>query len=424
MPNRKNSYAKGSELTPEDQRRLSDIIPGVEPSLARCSSGPRRGKTYPVAETYFVGNERLYLNQSIDSNWISSKGPFANSFERAFAREAGCEYAVACASGTVALHLVLAALGISPGDEVILPASTMIATANAVKYTAATVKLVDSEPVSLNIDPALIERAITQNTKALIVVHTYGHPAQMHRLLKIADARGLFLIEDAAQAHGAEISGKRVGSFGLAGAFSFYANKIVTTGEGGMVTTNDAQFEQVVRRLRDHAFHPERHFWHEYVGFSYRMTNLQAALGLAQTERIDQIIAARRRLRSWYDERLRDCTGLSLPQESPGVRSVFWMYGVRVDNAAFGCSSHALRTQLASSGVETRSFFVPIHAQPVYVNQFREQSFPVAEDLCRSGLYLPTNEVLTEKDIEWICHQIYDIRRHSAHGVTPKIAST
>jgi perosamine synthetase len=424
MPNRKNSYAKSAELTPEDRRRLSDIIPGVEPSLARCSSGPRRGKTYPVAETYLIGKERLYLNQCIDSNWISSKGPFVNSFERAFAREVGCEYAVACSSGTVALHLVLAALGIGPGDEVVLPTFTMIATANAVKYTGATVKLVDSEPVSLNIDPALIEHAITQNTKALIVVHTYGHPAQMHRLLKIANAHRLFLIEDAAEAHGAEISGKRVGSFGLAGTFSFYANKIITTGEGGMVTTNDGQFEQIVRRLRDHAFHPERHFWHAYVGFNYRMTNLQAALGLAQTERIDEIIAARRRLRGWYDERLRDCTGLSLPHESAGVRSVFWMYGIRVDNAAFGCSSHALRTQLASRGVETRSFFVPMHVQPVYINQFREQRFPVAESLCRSGLYLPTSEVLTEKDIEWICDQINDIQRHSAHGDAPKIAAT
>ena len=300
----------------------------------------------------------------------------------------------------------------------------MIATAKAVKYTRATVKLVDSEPVSMNIDPALIERAITQNTKALIVVHTYGHPAQMHRLLKIANVHDLFLIEDAAEAHGAEISGKRVGSFGLAGTFSFYANKIITTGEGGMVTTNDAQFEQIVRRLRDHAFHPERHFWHEYLGFNYRMTNLQAALGLAQTERIDEIIAARRRLRSWYDERLRDCTGLSLPHEPAGVRSVFWMYGIRVDNAAFGCSGHALRTQLASRGIETRSFFVPMHVQPVYINQFREQSFPVAESLCRSGLYLPISEVLTEKDIEWICHQINDIQRHSAHGDAPKIAVT
>jgi perosamine synthetase len=382
--------------------------------MGQCGSGPRRGKTYPVAETYLVGNERVYLNQCIDSNWISSKGPFVDKFERAFAGEAGCEYAVACASGTVALHLVLAALGIGPGDEVIVPAFTMIAVANAVKYTGAMVKLVDSEPISLNIDPALIERAITKHTKAIIVVHTYGHPAQMHRLLEIANAYGLFLIEDAAEAHGAEISGKRVGGFGLAGTFSFYANKIITTGEGGMVTTNDAELERIVRRLRDHAFHPERHFWHEYVGFNYRMTNLQAAVGLAQTERIHEIIAARQRLRSWYDYRLRDCPGLHLPYETPGMRSVFWMYGIRVDRS-FGCTSHALRVKLASRGIETRSFFVPIHIQPVYVDQFRGQSFPVAEELCRSGLYLPTSEVLTEKDVDWICEQITDTQRRDEH---------
>ena len=426
VTHRKHPYAKGTRLTPEDLARLRDIIPGVEPSLGRCGSGPRRGKTYPVAETNLVGNERVYLNQCIDSNWISSKGPFVGKFERAFARESGCEQAVACANGTVALHLVIAALGIGPGDEVILPAFTMIATANAVEYTGATIKLVDSEPISLNIDPALIERAITKNTKAIIVVHTYGHPAQMHRLLKIADAHGLFLIEDAAEAHGAEISGKRVGSFGLAGTFSFYANKIITTGEGGMVTTNDAEFGGIVRRLRDHAFHPERHFWHEHVGFNYRMTNLQAAVGLAQTERIDEVIAARQRLRSWYHYSLRDCPGLRLPHESPGARSVFWMYAIRVDTS-FGCTSHALRTQLASRGIETRSFFVPMHIQPVYIDQFRGQNFPVAEDLCRSGLYLPTSEVLTEKDVDWICGQISDIQHRNANGdsmAVPEIVAT
>ena len=402
-------YAKAAQLKPEDLRRLRHVIPEVEPSCAPCSNGPRWGKTYPVAETNLVGHEREYVNQCINSNWISSKGPFVTKFERAFAREAGCEYAVACANGTVALHLALAALGIGPGDEVILPSFTMIATANAVTYTGATPKLVDSEPLNFNIDPTLVKRAITKNTKAIIVVHTYGHPAQMHRLLETANAHGLFLIEDAAEAHGAEISDKRVGSFGLAGTFSFYANKIITTGEGGMVTTNDAQFEQIVRRLRDHAFHPERHFWHEYIGFNYRMTNLQAAVGLAQTERMNEIIAARQRLRNWYHDRLQDCPGLLLPDKSPGVRSVFWMYAVRLDTS-FGCTSNNLRTRLALRGIETRSFFVPIHIQPAYIDQFRGQNFPVAEDLCSSGLYLPTSEVLTEKDVDWICEQIKDIR--------------
>ena len=414
MPSRKNRYAESKHLAPKDVARFRDIIPGVEPLLARCSSGPRRGKTYPVAETHLVGNERVYLNQCIDTNWISSKGPFVEKFEQAFARQAGCEHAVACGNGTVALHLVLAALGVGPGDEVILPTFTMIATANAVRYTGATVKLVDSEPVSLNINPALVEQAITKNTKAIIVVHTYGHPAQMHRLLEIANTHSLFLVEDAAEAHGAEISGKRVGSFGLAGTFSFYANKIITTGEGGMVTTNDFHFERLVRRLRDHAFHPERHFWHEYVGFNYRMTNLQAALGLAQTERIGEIIAARRCLATWYRDRLGICPGLRLQYELHAVRSVFWVYGIRVD-PSFGCTSQALRTQLASRGIETRSFFVPVHVQPVYVHQFRDQTFPVAEELCRSGLYLPTHEALTEKDVDWICEQISRVQRRSVH---------
>jgi perosamine synthetase len=415
MPSRESCFVEAKNLESEDLTCFKDIIPGAEPSLSRCGDGPRRGKIYPVAETFLVGKERAYLNQCIDSNWISSKGPFVEQFEQAFAHEVGCRHAVACANGTVALHLVLAALGIGPGDEVILPAFTMIATANAVNYTGATIRLVDSEPIHFNVDPVFIERSITKNTKAIIVVHTYGHPAEMWRLLEMAKACSFFVIEDAAEAHGAEISGRRVGSFGLAGTFSFYANKIITTGEGGMVTTNDPEFERIVRRLRDHAFHPERHFWHEYVGFNYRMTNMQAAVGLAQTERFDEIIAARRRLRGWYDDRLRECPGLSLPHEAPGMRSVFWMYGLRV-GASFGCTANALRARLASRGIETRSFFVPMHIQPVYIDQFRGQRFPVAEDLCRSGLYIPTSEALTEKDADWICAQIRDIQRSNAPG--------
>jgi perosamine synthetase len=262
-------------------------------------------------------------------------------------------------------------------------------------------------------DPDLVEAAITDRTRAIIVVHTYGHPADLPRLMAIAERRGLHLIEDAAEAHGAEIAGRRVGSFGLAGTFSFYANKIITTGEGGMVTTNDAPFARVVRSLRDHAFHPDRHFWHEYVGFNYRMSNLQAAIGLAQTERITEIVAARRRLRGWYETRLRDCPGIVLPGEASGVRSVFWMYAVRIE-PAFGSTCHDLRVELGLRGIETRSFFVPMHVQPVYLEQFRGQRFPVAEDLCGSGFYLPTSEGLDEADVDWICAQIRDIQRTAA----------
>jgi len=394
---------------------MRDLMPGREPRLLHCASGPRKGKIYYVAETRLTGHERDYLNRCIDSNWISSRGSFIPAFERAFAAQAGCDFGVACTSGTVALHLPLAALGLGPGDEVIIPAFTMIAVANAVRYTGAAIRLVDVEPDHLNLDPALVEAAITPSTKAIIAVHTYGHPAQMSRLGALARRHDLHLIEDAAEAHGAEIAGHRVGGLGLAGTFSFYANKIITTGEGGMVTTNDASLARLMRRLRDHAFHPQRHFWHEYAGFNYRMTNLQAAVGLAQTERIDSIVAARRRLRGWYDERLRLIPGLQLPTEARGYRSVFWMYAVRV-KPSFPCSSHRLRQELARRGVETRSFFVPIHMQPIYAQHFAGERFPVAERLCQSGFYLPTHEGLDERDVDWICDQIANIRRCAGVG--------
>jgi perosamine synthetase len=386
------------------------IVPGPEPSLATCADGPRHGGTYPVAETRLDGNERRYLNECIDSNWISSRGPFIDRFERAFASESGCEFAVACANGTVALHLVLAALGLGPGDEVIIPAFTMIATANAVSYTGAAVRLVDADPTDCNIAPDLVEAAIGPHTRAIIAVHTYGHPAQMSRLRDIARAHNLYLIEDAAEAHGAELDGRRTGGLGLAGTFSFYANKIITTGEGGMVTTNDPDLARLVRKLRDHAFSPDRHFWHEHLGFNYRMTNLQAAVGLAQTERLDSMVAARRRLRDNYDARLRSIPGVRLPAETPGALNVFWMYAVRID-PAFGVGRDELRLRLAQRGVETRSFFVPMHLQPIYFDQFRGQRFPVAEALCQTGFYLPTSEALNDSDADWICEQIAEIHR-------------
>jgi perosamine synthetase len=397
-------------LRRNDELLFGQLMPGKEPRLSRCADGPRKGQRYPVAETRLTGNERTYLNQCIDSNWISSKGAFVAAFEAAFAAETGCRHAVACANGTVALHLVLAALGLGPGDEVIVPAFTMIAVANAVRYTGATVRLVDVEPAYGNLDPDLVKAAITPRTRAIIAVHTYGHPAAMKQLAAVAEHYNLYLIEDGAEAHGAEIAGKRVGGLGFAATFSFYANKIITTGEGGMITTNNGPLADLARQLRDHAFHPERHFWHEHVGFNYRMTNLQAAIGLAQTERLGEIVAARRRLRGWYKKRLGSLPGLKLPGEARQCRSVFWMYAIRVI-PPFGCSRDELRGQLARRGIETRTFFVPIHAQPVYQDYFRGQRFPVAEQLSIGGLYLPTHENLGEADADWICRQIADIHR-------------
>ena len=395
--------------------RLSDAelaawpaLPRGEPPLASCPDGPRAGRNYPVAETWLRGNERRYLNECVDTNWISSRGPFVERFEAAFARECGTTHAIACANGTVALHLAIAALGIGPGDEVIVPTFTMIASANAVRYTGATVRLVDAEDATGNIDPDLLEAAITPATRAIVVVHVYGQPARMDAIARIAARHGLDVIEDAAEAHGAEVGGRRVGGVGRVGTFSFYANKIVTTGEGGMVCTSDAALAAVARKLRDHAFTPERHFWHEYLGFNYRMTNLQAAVGLAQVERLGEIVAARRRVADWYAARLHAQPGIRMPVDVAGTRGVCWMEAIRI-GPEFGTSRDGLREALAARGIETRTFFIPVHRQPIYFAQFRDASFPVADALCESGLYLPTSEVLDEADVDWICRQVLDI---------------
>jgi perosamine synthetase len=325
----------------------------------------------------------------------------------------GCAFGVACSSGTTALHLVLATLGLGPGDEVIIPTFTMIATANVVSWTGATPVLVDAEPQTWNMDPSAVEAKITDRTKAIIVVHTYGHPADMTALTESARRHRLVVVEDAAEAHGAQYQGRPVGSLGAAAAFSFYGNKIVTTGEGGMVTTNDEALGRLARRLRDHAFSEERHFWHEYLGFSYRMTNLQAAVGLAQTERLDDLIRTRRVNRSRYEERLRAVRGLRLPLERPDVNNAFWMYGIVVEDD-FGCTRDELREHLAREGIETRTFFVPIHLQPVYYRAYRGQAYPVAEALCRKGMYLPSGGMLSDAEIDTVAEAI--VRAQTRHA--------
>lgn len=396
-----------TKLNQDDFASIAHIIPGCDPQVVPA---PGTGRIIPVADTLLDGNELAYLTECIQSNWISSAGGFVSRFENAFARAVDCEYGVACANGTVALHLALAALGIKEGDEVIIPTFTMIATANAVSYTGASPVLVDAETETWNMDAGQIERKITPRTRAIVVVHTYGHPVNMDAVSRIASKYGLPVIEDAAEAHGAQYDGRRVGSLGNAATFSFYANKIITTGEGGMVTTNDGEIAAIARRLRDHAFSPERHFWHEYRGFNYRMTNLQAAVGLAQTERFDALVEARRKNARFYSERLTRVPGLRLPGESAPAKSVCWMYGLLVEEA-FGPTRDELRARLASKGIETRTFFIPIHLQPIYFERFRGKRFPVAEDLCRRGLYLPSGPSLTEADIEFVAEQVAEARR-------------
>jgi perosamine synthetase len=399
------------ELSVEDLGARAEVIPGHEPELK--ISIPRipiselelERKIIPVCEPTLAGNESRYVMDCLNTNWISSAGKYIDLFEQAFSQKVGCEHGIACVSGTAALHLITAALGLGPGDEVIIPTHTMIATAYAVSYTGARPVLVDSERHTWNMDISQIEAKITDRTKAIIVVHTYGHPVDMDAVLEIARRRKLYVVEDAAEAHGAEYKGRPAGSLGDAAAFSFYANKIITSGEGGMVTTNNAELAKTVRTLRDHAFSKERHFWHKYIGYSFRMTNLQAAIGLAQTEQMDGFVKRRRENAALYTSLLREMPGLTLPAEEPWAKNVYWMYGLLVEDE-YGLTRDELRRCLAERGIETRTFFIPMHLQPIYYADYRGELFPVAEDFCRRGLYLPSASSLTQHEIEFVVQEV------------------
>jgi perosamine synthetase len=396
------------QLSASELAEIAHLIPGPEPRLEQ----PRAlaGEIVPaqplrVCEPLLDGSERAYVQECLDTNWISSAGPFVRRFEAAFAAAVGCRHGVACSSGTTALHLALAAAGVGEGDEVVLPAFTMVATANAVMYLGATPVLVDSDPRTGNLDVEAVAAAITPRTRALLPVHIYGHPADMDPLRELAAAHGLALIEDAAEAHGATYRGRPAGALGDAAAFSFFANKVITTGEGGMVTTDDDALAARARELRDLSFSAERHFWHRSVAFNYRMTSLQAAIGLAQTERLQELVERRRRTARRYEAALADVPGLQLPTELEGVRSVFWMYALRVRDD-FGCSRDELRGRLAARGIETRTFFVPIHIQPAYYARFAGRRHPVAEELCRTGLYLPSGPGLSAGDVAYVAREV------------------
>lgn len=408
-----------STITPQDLgQELAAVVPGKDPELAvtikriPVSQLDLSSRIIPVCEPTLSDKEKEYVLDCLESNWISSAGKYIPAFEEKFAAECHCKYGVACANGTVALHLGLAALGLEPGDEVILPTFTMIATINSVVYTGATPVLIDSEPCTWNMDVEQLADKITPKTKAIIPVHTYGHPVDMDPLLELAEKHGIFVLEDAAEAHGAEYKGRRAGGLGHAGSFSFYANKIITTGEGGMITTNDAKFAALAHNLRDHAFSTERHFWHKYIGFNYRMTNMQAAVGLAQTEQMNDFIENRRRNAALYTELLKTIPGIVTPPEASWAKNVFWMYSILVEDE-FGLTRDQLRAYLARHGVETRTFFIPMHLQPVYHETFKGQRYPVAEMLCQRGFYLPSASSLTAQQIEYIAGIVRQAREEA-----------
>ncbi len=406
---------KPAELSLEEMGDLAEIIPAADPEVkVRYRAIPSFEETtrraiIPVCEPALDGHELKYVQQAVETNWISSAGSFIREFEARFAQACNTRYGIACANGTVALHLALATLGLEPGDEVILPTFTMIATINAVTYCGATPVLVDNEPQYWQMDVDQVAARITPRTKAIIPVHIYGHPVDMDPLMELAQRHGIQVIEDAAESHGAEYKGRRTGSLGHAASFSFYGNKIITTGEGGMVTTDDRDLARLAWNLRDHAFSTERHFWHKFVGFNYRMTNLQAAVGLAQVEQLETFVAARRRNAAAYTERLRAIPGITTPPQAEWAKNVYWMYGILVDKEAYGMGRDDLRRALADHGIETRTFFIPMHCQPIYWHDFKGQRYPVAERLCRDGFYLPSASSLSIEEIEYITDVIREV---------------
>ena len=361
----------------------------------------------PVCIPFIDKKELEYVIDCVKTNWISSKGKYVKEFEERFARYCGCKYGISTTSGTTALHLALVSIGVGKGDEVIVPAFTMISTVLAIVYTGAKPVLVDAEPETWNIDVTKIEEKITDRTKVIMPVHIYGHPCDMDQIMKIAKKYDLYVVEDAAEAHGAEYKGRKAGGIGHIGCFSFYANKIITTGEGGMVVTNNKKIAENAKLLKDLAFSKERRFLHTDLGFNYRMTNIQAAIGLAQFERIDELVERRRRNAHLYNNLLKDVEGITLPVEKEWVKNVYWMYSILIEDS-FGISRDELMKKLEREGIETRTFFIPMHEQPVFQNMgfFKGEGYPVAEKISKKGLYLPSSSGIKEEEIKHICDVI------------------
>jgi perosamine synthetase len=358
----------------------------------------------PVSEPLLDEEALSNLQEAARTGWISSEGHFIAEFERRWAEYCGVAHGIAVCNGTVALELAMAALALPGGSEVILPSFTIISCAAAALRTGCRPVLVDCEPDTWCLDVAEVRRKITDKTRAIMPVHMYGHMADMTPLIELQREFGLAIIEDAAEAHGAEYHGRRAGGFGTMGCFSFYANKIVTTGEGGMVVTDDSKLAEHARSLRNLCFRRDQRFLHTELGYNFRMTNLQAAIGLAQVDRIDDHLMRKRRMAARYGERLREIKGLRLPIERPNVKNVYWMYGIVLEDSA-PIDAATLGARLKEQGVDSRPFFLGMHEQPVLreLGLFAGESYPVTERLARRGLYLPSGLSLGEAEIDSVC---------------------
>lgn len=362
---------------------------------------------YPVSQPDVGDLEALYVNQAVRSGWLSSIGPFVSRFEQEFAQLTGTKFGVSTSNGTDAIFVALKALNIGPGDEVIVPALTFVAVASAVVRSGASPVFVDVHPDYWCIDPDQITAAVGERTRAVIAVHSYGHPANMPAILRIARERDVFVIEDCAEAHAAKVAGGVVGSLGDVGCFSFYGNKIITTGEGGIIVTNDKDLAERCQYLKDHAMDRGRYYYHSEVGYNCRMTNLQAAVGCAQIERFDEILATRRRILDYYQDEFSDCGSIRLNPRMKWAEPVNWLVSALVVDAD-GEERDGLRACLKEHGIDSRPFFYPLNELPPYRVYAEKRPFPtpVARRISQSGLNLPTSNDLRREDVARIAGEV------------------
>ncbi len=370
--------------------------------------------TIPVAIPDLSGNEEAYVTEAIRSSWISSTGPFIQRFEAEFSFLCSTQVAISVCNGTVALHLALLGLDVRPGDEVLVPSLTYIATANAVRYVGAEPVFVDVDPETWCLDPNMLEASITRRTKGIIAVHLYGHPADMDAINHIAAVHGLWVIEDAAEAHLAKYKCRTVGNLAKIATFSFYGNKIITCGEGGAVTTDDQQLIIRLKALRGQGMDPQRRYYFPITGYNFRLTNIACAMLCAQLERCEQIIERRKQIFSAYREQLANIQGIGFQPIASWADPAPWLFCITIDEKAYGCSRNDLIRLLGKEGIETRPFFMALHHLPPFREESlrRGENLPVTDELSRSGMNLPTYSQLSFDEIEYIVKNIRKFHRH------------
>lgn len=373
---------------------------------------PDSHRSIPVARPDLTGNEERYVVDAIRSSWISSTGPYLDRFEAEFAAACHPDACIGVSNGTVALHLALLALDVRPGDEVLVPSLTYVATANACRYVGAEPVFVDIDPATWCMDPGRIEAAITRRTRGIVAVHLYGHPADMDAINHLAAIHGLWVVEDAAEAHFATYKGRPVGALAKCATFSFYGNKIITSGEGGAVTVSDRQLELRMRTLRGQGVDPGRRYFFPVTGHNFRMTNVAAALLCAQLERRDLIVAERRRIQAHYHQRLQFCPGLAFQPIAPWAEVTPWLMCIVIEDD-FGCSRDIVIEDLAAVGIETRPFFIPLHTLPPFRQEAasRGDRLPHTERLSARGINLPMFPGLGDDDVDAICDALLSIAR-------------